>query len=74
MMEIITPFLDELALIAVSLVLGAVGYAKIAVKNVDGDEAQRIALKVVTALADGSMSAQEKQDIVADIIKSMRTK
>lgn len=74
MMEIITPLLDELALIAVSLVLGAVGYAKIAVKNVDGDEAQRIALKVVTALADGSMSAQEKQDIVADIIKSMRTK
>ena len=74
MMEIITPFLDELVLIIISVILGAVAYAKIAVKNIDGDEAQRIALKVVTALADGSMSAQDKQDIVVEIIKSMRTK
>jgi len=74
MMEIITPFLNELVLIVISAILGAIGYAKIAVKNITAEEANKIALKIVTALADGSMSAKEKQDIVAEIITCMRTK
>ena len=74
MMEIITPFLDELGLIVVSVILGAIGYDKIAVKNITAEEAEKIALKIVTALGDGSMSAKEKQDIVTEIITCMRTK
>lgn len=74
MMEIIAPFLDELGLIVVSVILGAIGYAKIAVKNITAEEAEKIALKIVTALGDGSMSAKEKQDIVTEIITCMRTK
>lgn len=66
--------LEILGTAAVSLVLGAVGYAKIAVKNITSDEAEAIALKIVTSLADGPLNAREKQEIITDIIKSMRTK
>jgi hypothetical protein len=74
MLEVITPYMDTILVAIASGVLSIVAYAKIAVKNITPEEAEHIALEVVTAMGDGVLSPEEKQNIIKDAIVAMRSK
>ncbi len=69
-----TPYIEPIVIALASGALAIIAYAKIAVKNITPEEAEKISIEIITALGDGNFSPKERQDIVTDIIKCMRSK